>query len=192
MRSKILALVLGTLAVTGFGAAPASATPITLALTYSAADLSGLSGAGLVTFDDSLLGASLFTLESPPISLTAFSLTVSGLPGPTSTTFGLGDLSRWVLDIGAVGGVGGIINLNFFMSGSPANGDDFSIEGGDVFFFMTVCSGPSLSCIGGDVLGVIELTSIEVARAVPEPAAIGLLCAGLAGLGLARRRRAAA
>lgn len=186
MRSKILALVLGALAVAGFGATPASATPITLALTYSDASMSGLSGDGLVTFDDSLLAAGTATFEFPPTSLTAFSLTVSGLPG--STTFGLGDLSGWLLEIGGTGGVGDIEDLNFFMSGSPANGDGFSIDGFSPFV-MEVCDGAVSGC---DRLGFIELTSIEVARAVPEPAAIGLLCAGLAGLGLARRRRAAA
>ena len=172
--------------------APAQAAPITLLLTYAQSGGGTMTGSGSVTFDDSLLAPNLFTVEEPPTSLDAFSLTVFDpvFPGG-STSFALADLSRWFLVTGVTGGVDDIMDLNFVMDST--NSDGFSISGQNVNL-IEVCDGPATggagtpcAFVGSTPLAFLSL--IDVTVAVPEPATIGLFGAGLVALGWARRRR---
>ncbi len=194
MFRRLTKAMLGlALLATASYAAPAKAAPITLLLTYAESGGGTMTGSGSVTFDDSLLAPGLITIEAPPTSLDAFSLILFDpvFPGG-STSFALADLSEWLLLPGPTGRAEDIFDINFFMN--TANSDGFSFSGLDPNL-IEVCDGsaagnpdPGCSSLGSTPLAALELRDIAVA--VPQPATITLLGAGLLALGWARRRAA--
>lgn len=181
----------------------ATATPITLQLTYSALFGAPVTGLGSVTFDDSLLAPNSFTGGDPVLSLDAFSLTVFSAEFPGgSTLFALSDLQGWSLSIDGTGGISGIVDLNFFMGDFLAdpnsfavNSDGAAIQGAENRQTEVFLNGEDLGVM--ELTGIIELTGITEDSpggtvSVPEPTSAALLGFGLLALSWARRRRGAA
>ena len=184
------------LAAFTFAALPVAAAPITVNLTYQGiefSDSSPLNGTGTATFDDALLAANTdLGFQFPPTDLQGFSLHVFDTLG-NSTDFSLADLTGWQLETGATGGIGDIVDLNFFMDSNDgevtatSNADDLSIEGFHPRqLFLCFGDGDGCGFNSQSGIGVLDLTQISV----PEPATLALFGFSLLGLGAVARRRA--
>jgi hypothetical protein len=177
MRRRILPILTGLTLL--LGGASASATPITLNLTYSGASFgNGATGTGTITLDDALIPNPGLVANVPAATLgiTAFSITISGASSGNGT-FGLADVTNWV-----------------WFSTQPLNLTQ-ELVGQAHFHDFNWCSISFLPCTppapGGAIPFVIRTNAetgdqLLLTSMVPEPSTTLLLACGLVGLGVRR------